>query len=71
MSRSYAYAWYSKGVALGNLGRYDEAIQSYDKALAIDANFIGASNNKGLSLYNLGRFEESITSYNKASPRQY
>ena len=29
-------AWNNKGVALDNLGRYQEAIEYYDKALEID-----------------------------------
>jgi superkiller protein 3 len=26
-------AWYNRGNSLGNLGRYEEAISSYDKAV--------------------------------------
>ena len=32
----FTEAWYAKGVALHNMMRYDEAIQSYNRALAID-----------------------------------
>ena len=28
-------AWYNRGIALGNLGRLDEAIASFDKALQL------------------------------------
>ena len=28
---NYAEAWSNKGVALGNLGKYDEAIKCYDE----------------------------------------
>ena len=39
-----------KGAALANLGKYDEAIALYDKALAIEPNHVEALNNKGLAL---------------------
>ncbi len=29
----YAYAWNNKGVALKSQGKYDEAIQAYNKAI--------------------------------------
>jgi tetratricopeptide (TPR) repeat protein len=28
----YHQAWFNRGVALGNLGRYEEAIASYDSS---------------------------------------
>ncbi|HSF50891.1 MAG TPA: tetratricopeptide repeat protein [Nitrososphaeraceae archaeon] len=39
-----------KGVALGSLGKYDEAIVLYDKALAIEPNNALALNDKNLAL---------------------
>ena len=39
-----------KGAALANLGKYDEAIEFFDKALAIEPNYVEASYNKGLAL---------------------
>ena len=44
------YALNNKGLALKNLGKYQEAIEWYDKALKIDPNDIYALNNKGLAL---------------------
>ncbi|MGB8657306.1 MAG: tetratricopeptide repeat protein [Candidatus Zixiibacteriota bacterium] len=32
-------AWYNKGVALVNLGRYEEEIKCYDQALKINPNY--------------------------------
>jgi superkiller protein 3 len=29
----YHEAWYNRGISLDNLGRYEEAISSYDKAV--------------------------------------
>jgi len=54
------------GLALGNLGRIEEAIASYDKALEVKPDKHEAWNNRGLALGNLGRIEEAIASYDKA-----
>ena len=43
--QNFSAAWYAKGVALHNMMRYDEAIQCYNRALAIDP-----ENAAGLSL---------------------
>jgi tetratricopeptide (TPR) repeat protein len=61
-------AWYSKGCSLNSLGRYDEAVRCYEKALEIDPRFAMAWNNKGASLGNLGRYryDEAIRCYEKA-----
>jgi tetratricopeptide (TPR) repeat protein len=41
----------NKGLALSKLGRYEEAIECYEKVLAIDGNDIFALNNKGSALF--------------------
>ncbi len=51
-----------RGIALGNLGRLEEAIASYDRALEIKPDDHEAWNNRGIALYNLGRFGEAIAS---------
>ncbi|BDA65900.1 hypothetical protein CAL7716_000660 [Calothrix sp. PCC 7716] len=48
---------------LGQLGRFEEAIASYDKAVEIKPDFYEAWNNRGNALRNLERFEEAIISY--------
>jgi len=62
---NYLYAWYNKGVVLGNLGRSQEAIECYDKAIQIDPNYADAWYNKGLILGRLGRGDEEIACYDK------
>ena len=37
-----------------------EAIEAYDRAIEIDANYVNASNNKGVSLLKLKRYDEAI-----------
>ena len=58
----YAAAWYNKGVALDSLGRYEEALAAYDRALALELKpgLAAAWRNKGVALDNLGRYEEAI-----------
>ena len=54
------------GNALVNLGRYEEAIASYDKALEIKPDQDEGWYNRGIALVILGRSEEAIASYDKA-----
>ncbi len=49
-----------------NLGRYDEAIRYYDKALEIDPEYVYAWNGKGCALDYLRRYDEAIRCYDKA-----
>ena len=61
-----ANAWYNKGNALRELGRYEEALRCFDKALEIDPKHVLAWNNKGIALHNLGRYEEALRCFDKA-----
>ena len=60
------WGWRNKASALYFLGKYDEAIKCYDRAITIDPNNPVLWNNKGLALYNLGKFDEAILSYEHA-----
>ncbi|MGD2072199.1 MAG: tetratricopeptide repeat protein, partial [Candidatus Thorarchaeota archaeon] len=62
----YALAWSNKGLALDNLGKYEEAISCYDEAIKIDPQYALAWSNKGLALDNLGKYEEAISCYDEA-----
>jgi tetratricopeptide (TPR) repeat protein len=42
IDQNHVAAWSYKGLALGSLKRYEEAIQAYDRALAISANYASA-----------------------------
>ncbi|MEC4816698.1 MAG: tetratricopeptide repeat protein [Scytonema sp. PMC 1069.18] len=59
-------AWYSRGVLLKNLGRYEEAVATLDKALEIKPDDHKAWYARGNALYGLDFYEEAIASYNKA-----
>ena len=45
---------------------FDEAIEAYDKALAIKPGLHEALNNKGIALADLGKLDEAIEAYDKA-----
>ena len=47
------------------LERFEEAVASYDAALAIAAEHLGAINNRGTALRDLGRYEEALKSYDR------
>ncbi len=53
-------------LVLGNLGRFEDAIASYDKALKFKPDYHEAWNNRGFALGNLGRLEDAIASCDKA-----
>ena len=55
----------SYGVALYNLKRLDEAVASYDRALALKPDFVEVLNNRGGALQVLGRFAEALESYDR------
>ena len=57
---------YENGILLHNLGKFAEALECYDKALAIDPQNSKILSNKGLSLHNLGKFAEALECYDKA-----
>ena len=59
-------AWYNRGISLAGLDRREEAIESYDKAIAINPDYHQAWSNRGLSLLYVKRFEEAIESFDKA-----
>jgi len=47
-------------------GRYLEALECYDRALAIDPDFTIAWQAKGVALHNLGRYDKAIECYDRA-----
>ncbi|MEM8718598.1 MAG: tetratricopeptide repeat protein, partial [Cyanobacteria bacterium P01_G01_bin.39] len=58
--------WYNRGVALGELGRLEEALASYDRAIEIKPDYDSAWYNRGNTLFDLGRLEEALASYEGA-----
>jgi len=56
----------NKGASLGDLGKPQEEIACYDKALEINPRLAGAWNNKGTALANLRKLQEAITCFDRA-----
>jgi tetratricopeptide (TPR) repeat protein len=52
--------WNNKGVALDNLGKYQEAIECYDKAIQINHKFPLFLVNRGIALRKLERYDKAI-----------
>lgn len=55
-----------RGNELKDLGKYEEAILSYDRALEIDPDYHEAWVNRGNALVNLREYEKAIASYDRA-----
>ena len=55
-----------QGLIEHSLGRFEDAIASYDKALEFKPDEYQAWYNRGIALGDIGRYEDAITSYDKA-----
>lgn len=62
----YELAWYSKGLTLKKLGKYDEAVESFDKAIRLNPKFASAWYNKGDALLAQNEFIGAIKASDKA-----
>lgn len=61
-----AQAWYEKGQKLANLGHYQEALESFNQAVAIQPQNCAAWVFRGVVLTLLNYYEEAIVSCEKA-----
>ncbi|MCZ6687001.1 MAG: tetratricopeptide repeat protein [Gammaproteobacteria bacterium] len=59
-----------RGYILAQLGRHDEAIRDFGKALDADPQLADAHNNLGVSLQATGNYEEAIESFSRATKLQ-
>ncbi len=57
----------NRGNTLKELKRYDDALASYDRALALEPGFAGAHHNRGVTLQELKRYDDALASYERAS----
>jgi tetratricopeptide (TPR) repeat protein len=60
------YYWYDKAVDLANEGKYQEALQANERALAINESIPLAQANKAGILVQLGKYDEAIIAADKA-----
>jgi tetratricopeptide (TPR) repeat protein len=61
-----AEVYNNRGAILQMMKRYDDALASYDKAIALKPDYTNAWFNRGSALKQLNRFEEALASYDKA-----
>jgi tetratricopeptide (TPR) repeat protein len=62
-----AHGYNSFGNLFYDLGRFNQAIEQYKKAIELDPAYVVAYNNRGLALRSLGKYEEALTQYLKAT----
>jgi tetratricopeptide (TPR) repeat protein len=58
--------WFNRGVALEKMGKSDQAVECFDKALVENPNDSWAWFNKGVSLHRLGSMGEALYCYDRA-----
>jgi|WetSurMetagenome_2_1015567.scaffolds.fasta_scaffold00586_1 tetratricopeptide (TPR) repeat protein len=61
-----ALDWGNKGADLFGQGKYDEALQAFNKAIEINPQLAGAWTGKGYGLKALGRYDEAVQAFDKA-----
>ena len=66
MRPDYAAALNNRGNTLKELKRFDEALASFDRALAVRPDYADALNNRGNTSKELKRFDEALASYDGA-----
>ena len=59
--------WNKRGIELTSRGKYEKAMDAYNKALEADPQFDGAWYNKGIALSKLGKYEKALYAYIKAT----
>ena len=65
-----AEAHNNRGIALARLDRFDEAIASFERAFALQPDYIGVLINQVSALHKLGRFDEALALSDKAIAMQ-
>jgi tetratricopeptide (TPR) repeat protein len=61
-----AYAWDQRGVALAGTGRFEEAIASADRAIALKPDFAEAYSNRAVTLWRMEDFAQALATVEKA-----
>ena len=61
-----AAAFFARGAANSNLGKYDEAISDLNEAIRLNPNLAGLYMVRGVAHGNLGKYDEAISDLNEA-----
>ena len=57
----------AQGNSLSSLNNYDEAVECYTKALALEPQHFVAVFKRGLAFFKLGRLEEALIDFSRAT----
>ena len=63
---AHAYAHLNRGIALGELGRYEEALTAFDRATQLLPDEAWTHYNRGWTLAALGRHEDALAAFDRA-----
>ncbi len=61
-----ATAYWNRGIAFSRTGHYDEAIEDYSAAIALNHDFRGAYLKRGLDYIQIGQFDNAVEDFKKA-----
>ncbi len=62
----FAEAFNNRGIALADLGQWQQSIQDYDRAINLEPRFSDAFNNRGSAYANLGEMQKAIQNFDQA-----
>jgi tetratricopeptide (TPR) repeat protein len=66
LDANFADPWSNKGDIFSSLGKYDDAISFYDRAIELDPEDARTWNKKGSTLKSLGHLEDAEAAFAKA-----
>ena len=72
LESNLGFAYYHRGVACREIGKYHEAIYDFDRAIKLDSNYSSAYLERGHVYQKLGDYRQAIDNYNvvvKRNPR--
>lgn len=64
--KEFKSIWWDKGIALGNSGQLQNALDCFKEVIKLDSKDINAWFTKGWALGNLGRWEEALDAFEQA-----
>ena len=59
-------SYYSRALAYDQMGRFEKAIEDYDKSIALNSYFANAYNNRGLDFYEMRQLDRAIADFDHA-----
>ncbi|HXX81895.1 MAG TPA: tetratricopeptide repeat protein [Thermodesulfovibrionales bacterium] len=62
---SVPFAYINRGKVYYNMGKFDEAIEDFDKANALNPSYHEAYNNRGVVFGNMGRFDKALEDFDR------